>query len=95
MRLDLKVTPGARKTGFDGWFTDADGRKRLKVKVTAAPEKGKANKAVVKLLARALGVAPSDIEVVHGETDRNKTLQIAGAADELRRRIAAIGGTRE
>ena len=95
MQLDLKVTPGARQAGFDGWFTDADGRRRLKVKVTAAPEKGKANKAVVKMLAKALGVAPSDIEVVRGETDRNKTLQIAGPADELSRRIATIGGAEE
>lgn len=92
MRLDLKVTPGARHDGFDGWFTDADGRRRLKVKVTAAPEKGKANRAVVKLLAKRLGVAPSDIEVVHGETGRDKTLQIAGPDDDLRRRIETIGG---
>lgn len=67
---------------------DGDGHMRLKVSVTAAPEKGKANKAVIRLIAKTLGVAPGTVEVVQGETARLKTLQIAGDPVETARLIA-------
>lgn len=57
------------------------------MRVAAPPEKGKANRAVIKLLAEVLNVAPRDIEVVRGEISRAKTVQIAGAEDQLRRRL--------
>jgi len=50
----------------------------LKVSVTAAPEKGKANAALIALLSKALGVPKSSIEIVRGETSRIKTLRIRG-----------------
>ncbi|WP_416899974.1 MAG: DUF167 domain-containing protein [Minwuia sp.] len=93
VRLDLKVAPGARQDAIEGWIADADGRRRLKVKVTAAPEKGKANKAVIKLIAKRLGVASGAVEVVQGETARLKTLQISGDPAALNSLIAeAFGG---
>ena len=51
---------------------------RLLVRTTAAPADGKANKAVIRLLAAFLDVAPSRIRVVRGQTQRNKVLHIAG-----------------
>lgn len=86
-RLDIRVTPKAARDRIDGWITGADGRPRLRLRVTAAPEKGKANRAACRLLAKALGVAPSGIEVVIGATDRDKTLQIAGDAAAIAERL--------
>ncbi len=54
----------------------------FKVAVTAAPDKGKANEAVIKLLAKALGLPKSDLAVVTGETDRHKTLLVRGLPPE-------------
>lgn len=93
-RLKIRVAPSARRNGFDGWLEDADGLQRLKVSVTAAPEKGKANKAVQKLVAKALGVASGSVEVVQGETTRLKTLQISGDPLETAERIRKSFGDR-
>ncbi len=50
----------------------------LKIAVTAPPDKGKANAAVVELLAKAFGVAKSSVAVIAGDTDRRKVLRISG-----------------
>ena len=65
-RVAVRVTPKARQDGIrvDG----AD----LKIAVTAPPEDGKANAAVRAVLARAMGVAPSHLELVQGQTARDK-----------------------
>jgi hypothetical protein len=82
--IDLRVIPGAAKDAIAG---DYDGA--LKVRVSAPPERGKANKAVIKLLARALGVPERDVTITSGETSQNKTVEIAGLTmDELADRIA-------
>ncbi|MDF1737407.1 MAG: DUF167 domain-containing protein [Minwuia sp.] len=83
----MHVSPGASRARVEDWRVDPDGTRRLKVRVAAPPEKGKANRAVIKLLAEVLNVAPRDIEVVRGEISRAKTVQIAGAEDQLRRRL--------
>jgi len=54
----------------------ADGEVTYKVYVTVVPEDGKANKAVIKLLAKHLGVAKSDLRLIRGETCRDKVFQI-------------------
>ncbi len=83
MRAALRVTPGARRTAVDGTGLESGGRKFLKVSVTAAPEGGKANAAVVKLLAKEWRVAKSRITVVSGATGRRKTLHVAGEPKAL------------
>ncbi len=55
---------------------------RLKVAVRAAPEKGKANHAVVKLLSRELGVPRRNIEIVRGDSSRDKLIRITGIGKE-------------
>jgi uncharacterized protein (TIGR00251 family) len=54
---------------------------RLRLKTTAAPVDGKANKAVVRMLARHLGIAPSRISLVRGSTARDKELRVHDAGD--------------
>lgn len=79
LRLALKVSPKASKNAINGWLGDA-----LKVSVTSAPEKGKANKAVIELLAGALRLPKSALHIVRGETNPNKTVEISGLTqDEL------------
>ena len=75
--LSVRVQPKASKDRILGEHAGA-----LKVSVTAAPEKGKANAAVISLLSEKLGVPKSSIEIVRGETSRLKTVRIRGVAKE-------------
>ncbi|HXR53824.1 MAG TPA: DUF167 domain-containing protein [Acidimicrobiales bacterium] len=76
--LRVHVQPGAGRTAVTGRHGDA-----LRVKVGAPPEGGRANAALVALLATTLGIAPSRISIESGETSRAKRLRIVGlpAAD--------------
>jgi len=78
VRVALRVQPGARGDGIDGLATLADGRLALKARVAAAPEAGKANAALVKLLAKAWRLPKGAISVVAGQGARTKTLEVAG-----------------
>ena len=71
MIITAHVKPGARQNSLE-WL-DED---TVKISVTAAPEKGKANKAVIELLAEELGVAKSTIELIRGGTARMKQFKI-------------------
>lgn len=66
----LKVVPRAGRDAIE------ETESGLQVRVTAAPEDGKANRAVQKLLAKALGVAPSRLELVRGATSREKVFRL-------------------
>ena len=79
------MKPGARKTAIVGVHGGA-----LKVSVSAAPERGKANAAVVPLLAKALDLPASEIEIVAGETSRDKVVEIALDPDALRGRLSFL-----
>jgi len=72
----VRVTPKASRNSVTGLDRAQDGSALLKVKVTAVPEGGKANAALVKLLARDWKVPKGAISVVRGDTSRNKTLKI-------------------
>jgi uncharacterized protein (TIGR00251 family) len=87
----VKLTPRGRRDAIDGWIKDADGVRLLKVRVTAAPEDGKANRALIRLLADALGVAQASIRIASGETSRNKLIEIAGEAPIIAARLDALG----
>jgi hypothetical protein len=83
----LKVAPKAARAGIAGVEADAAGRARLKVRVTEAPEGGKANAAVVKLLAKAWKLPKGALRVTAGTKDRRKTLLVAGDPDQLAPRL--------
>jgi uncharacterized protein len=81
--LPVRAQPGARRNEIRG---AQDGM--LKVCVTQAPEKGKANKAVIELLAKKLGLKKSQIELLSGETSHQKRFLVRGIqAKELSRRV--------
>lgn len=83
MRLVVRVTPNASSDAVLDRAEDDSGRIFLKVKVRAVPEDGKANRAVEKLLAKALGLPKSAVRVVTGQTSRIKGVDIdtdAGSA---------------
>jgi uncharacterized protein (TIGR00251 family) len=81
----VRVVPGAKHAGVVGRHGDA-----WKLRVTAAPERGKANTAVVRLLAERLGLSPRDVSVVSGTLTRDKVVEVRGvSADEAERRLAA------
>lgn len=71
MILTVHVKPGASKESLE-WL-DED---TLKISVTAPPEKGKANKAVIEAIAEELGIAKSTIELIRGGTARIKQFKI-------------------
>ncbi|NQW10481.1 MAG: DUF167 domain-containing protein [Alphaproteobacteria bacterium] len=76
VRVELKVTPKASADRVRGVAVDAHGVACLQVTVTAVPEDGRANRAVVALLAKRWRVAKSAIEVVRGAGDRRKALLV-------------------
>lgn len=78
--IALHVIPKASKNEMVGWVDAAGGGRALKVKVTAAPEDGKANTAIIKFLSKQWDISPSALEIVSGETGRRKRLKIHDAA---------------
>ena len=72
MDLRVKVIPKSSKTELTGYLPDGT----WKVKVAAAPEKGKANRALCEFLAEKLGVAKSKVRIVSGETSHLKRIHV-------------------
>ena len=76
--LAVRLTPRGGRDQIEGWTQDAEGRPLLKVRVAAPPVEGEANAALVRLMARALGVSRSAVTIAAGDTARIKRLAIAG-----------------
>jgi uncharacterized protein len=70
--LAIRVTPGAKRNEIDGFLEDGT----VRIRLTAPPVEGKANAALIDFLSKVLGVRRSDIEIVAGETSRNKLVAI-------------------
>lgn len=85
--LSLKVTPKASRNRIQGLAPDAAAGTVLRVAVTAVPEKGKANQAVIRLLAKALAVPKTSLTVISGETDRHKVIGFSGDITALKQQI--------
>jgi uncharacterized protein (TIGR00251 family) len=73
--LSVRARPGARKDEIAGEWADS-----IKVRITAPPEKGKANEAIIELLAEKLGLKKSAFRIVSGETSRDKKILIQGVS---------------
>ncbi|TXL76041.1 DUF167 domain-containing protein [Vineibacter terrae] len=93
LRLRLKVRPQARRAAIDGVVPDIEGE-ALAVSVTAPPEDGKANAAVVALLARAWKLPAASFAVVQGATARRKLVSITGDPGTLAAIIEAWRSSR-
>lgn len=82
-RITVRLTPRGGRNAIDGW----DGE-TLRVRVASAPVDGKANDALMRLLAKALGLAPSRVNLISGAQARVKTIEVDGlSADEVRRAL--------
>ena len=83
-RLKVRARAGARRSAIEGEHAGA-----LKVSVTEAPERGRANDAIARVLAEALRVAPSAVRILAGRASRDKIVEIASLRpDEVRRRLS-------
>ena len=76
VRLLVKAKPGARKARAPRLVDVGEGKRAVEIAVAEPPEDGKANKAVTRLLAKALGIAPSRLELVRGATGRDKLFRV-------------------
>ncbi len=81
--LKVYLHPKSSKNEIVGPYRDG-----IKVKVTAPPVQGKANEALIRFLAKELGVPQSCVEIIRGQHSREKTLKVSGDVDEkLAKRI--------
>jgi uncharacterized protein YggU (UPF0235/DUF167 family) len=92
IRLRLRVTPKSRREGPQGLVATPEGDMALKLGINAAPEDGKANAAIVALLAKNLSVAKAAISVAAGAKDRRKLVDIRGEPAALVRALEAWAG---
>jgi uncharacterized protein len=92
--LAVRLTPKGGRDAIEGIEQLADGRNVLKVRVRAAASEGEANAALIKVVAKALDVAPREVSLVAGATARLKRLKITGTGRTLAaalEKICAIG----
>lgn len=88
--LNIRLTPKGGRDAVEGIETLSDGRTVLKARVRALPEEGAANAALVKLIAKAVGIPASRVTVQSGHTSRLKVLKIEGDGAEIAAMIAAF-----
>ena len=87
VKINLRVIPRAKRDAIEGFFNGV-----LKVRVTAAPQDGDANQAVVKLLAKQLGLARSSVVITSGAKSRDKVVEIFGLDQaSIRERVSGPG----
>jgi uncharacterized protein len=86
MKLQIKVIPSSSRDSFAGWLDDT-----LKIKVKAPPENGRANKAVIRFLEKALSLAKGSASITAGHTSARKTVIINDENEAgIRQKIADI-----
>jgi uncharacterized protein (TIGR00251 family) len=90
LSIALRVTPRGGRDGIDGIETLADGRAVVKVRVRAKAEDGEANRAVVAVLAEALGVRKTDVRIRAGVTSRLKQVVVDGDPVRLGKTLRAL-----
>lgn len=71
--IHIKVEPRSSRSGITGFYG-----KGLKVKLTSPPVEGKANKELIKLLAKKFGIRKKDVEIIKGEKSKNKIVKLHG-----------------
>ncbi|MFZ2092069.1 MAG: DUF167 family protein [Pseudolabrys sp.] len=85
--LTIRLTPKGGRDAIDGVEVMSDGRAVLKVRVRAAPSEGEANAALIRLIAKTMGVPPRNVVLAAGATGRLKRLMISGDGPTL---VAAL-----
>ncbi len=85
IKFCIRVIPNSSKCELAGIFDDC-----LKIKLTVPPIEGRANKECIKFLSKLLNVPKTSIEIISGQTSKNKTIFIWGNSDELSRSISSL-----
>jgi hypothetical protein len=88
LRFRVRLTPKGGRDAIEGWWTDSAGQTALKARVAAPPEDGKANSALIGLVARALEVRKSDVRIASGAASRMKTIEVEGDEAALTAKLA-------
>jgi uncharacterized protein len=73
--FQVRLTPKGGRNAIEGWAEGPDGKRYLKARVAAPPEDGKANEALVRLIAKALDIGKTRVRIVSGATSRMKTIE--------------------
>ncbi len=89
VKARLRLTPGASRDRIGDVALDENGVAWLTATVTAPPENGRANKALIRLLSREWRIAKSSLRLISGETRRRKMLLAAGDPDALSKKLDA------
>jgi uncharacterized protein (TIGR00251 family) len=88
--LHVRASPKASRDEVIGLVVNAAGQESLAVKVTKPADKGQANLAVIETLANAIGIAKSSFRLAHGETSRDKILEVVQNESLIRHFIAEL-----
>ena len=91
VRFPVRLTPKGGRNAIEGWRTDDSGKRVLKARVAVPPEDGKANAALVALIADALGIGKSRVRIVAGSTSRIKTVEVECDAPLIAARLSQTG----
>ncbi|MEJ0051292.1 MAG: DUF167 family protein [Methylovirgula sp.] len=86
----VRLTPKSSRDEIAGVEHLSDGRAVLKARVRAVPEAGAANEALIRLLAKSLSIARSNVSLESGQTSRVKTIRVAGDSAALAAKLAAL-----
>lgn len=89
VQIQVRVHPGARSAGIHARSAEPDGSVRLSVAVTAPADRGRANAALIELLARTWNIPKSALSITAGLASRRKTVEVVGDPDALAARITA------
>jgi uncharacterized protein YggU (UPF0235/DUF167 family) len=88
--LHVRLTPKSAVDAIEGVETASDGRSHAKARVRAVPEKGEANAALERLVAKVFGVPASAVTIIAGQTARLKTVRVAGDPAKLAGKVAKL-----
>jgi len=88
--VDVRLTPRGGRDAIEGVERRADGRVVLKARVREAPSEGEANRALCRLIAAALDIAPRQVTVAAGATSRVKRIRVTGEAKVLVRTLRRL-----
>jgi uncharacterized protein len=89
VRVAIRLSPRARSEGLLGVSPAAEGGRVVKASVTAQPQGGRANEALLQLLAKAWRLPRRDFSIIAGASSRSKTVRVAGDPHQL---IAKLSG---
>ena len=90
----VRLTPKGGRDAVEGWETESSGTSHLKARVRAAPESGKANAALIDLIAEVLGVSRSHVALIGGEKARLKIVAVTGDTSALAAKLESLGAAK-